>query len=236
MLGVTFIVGNKQIHSCKDWNLAFGSYTISSPESKTYTVDIPGMDGVLDLSESLTGDIQYKNRKITLNFSIISSLFKQPVDFSKIYNCLHGRTVKLIFDNDPSFYWIGRLSVSTYQEAYLLGSISIECDIEPYKYERYSSIEPWLWDTFNFEQDIIREYKDLQISGKLELNIPGRRKTIYPVFTASTEMKVTFNNVSYTIPANKSIQLLDVGLKEGDNILIIEGNGTITIDYRGGSL
>lgn len=233
--GVIFKMKYKEYHSFKDLELILSNVEISSPETQTYYIDIPGMDGQLDLSEALTNEVQYKSRTIKLTFYIVGDMTRWFIIASKIQNILHGQKCKIIFDKDPSYFWTARIKVDT-THSKRTNIITMECTAEPYKYERYSSTENWLWDTFNFEQDIIREYKDLQISGKLELNIPGRRKAIYPVFTASREMKVTFNNVTYTIPANKSIQLLDVGLKEGDNILIIEGNGTITIDYRGGSL
>ena len=235
MLGATIIVGKKKIHTWNDWKLKWYKVEVSSPQAKTYTVDVPGMDGYLDLTESL-GGIKYNNRAIKLNFDVDGDYYKWATISSNIMNFLHGKVAKIILDTDSSFYYIGRLNLSSTKEEYSYGELELSGDIEPYKYELFSSLEKWKWDSFNFVNGIIRNYKNLKINGKLELNIPGRRKTIYPVLIANTEMKITFNNVSYTIPANKNIQLLDVALKEGDNILTIEGNGTITIDYRGGSL
>ena len=39
-------------------------YTLSPPEPKTYTVDIPGGDGVIDLTEGLTGDVAYNGNVV----------------------------------------------------------------------------------------------------------------------------------------------------------------------------
>lgn len=52
-----------------DWGLKLESMSISFPEAKTDQVDIPGANGLLDLSE-VNGQICYKNRTLTLNFSL----------------------------------------------------------------------------------------------------------------------------------------------------------------------
>ncbi len=36
-------------------------YTLEPPEPKTYTVDIPGGNGIIDLTEALTNDVVYNN-------------------------------------------------------------------------------------------------------------------------------------------------------------------------------
>ena len=42
-----------EYHSYEEWGLKLISITIGLPEPKTVLIDIPGGDGVLDLSESL---------------------------------------------------------------------------------------------------------------------------------------------------------------------------------------
>ena len=44
-------------------------YTLEPPEPKTYTIDIPGGDGVIDLTESLSGDVVYNNRHQEFTFT-----------------------------------------------------------------------------------------------------------------------------------------------------------------------
>ena len=53
-----------EYHSYEEWGLMLISITIGLPEPKTVLIDIPGGDGVLDLSESLTGRMQYGTRKL----------------------------------------------------------------------------------------------------------------------------------------------------------------------------
>ena len=108
-------------------------------------------------------------------------------------------------------------------------------EVDPYKYEVASSLEDWLWDDFNFETDIIREYGGIKVSGKYELNIYGRRKRVIPVIECDTPMQVTYNGATYDLLNGKS-KVFDIWLSEGDNLLTFTGNGTISVDYRGGSL
>ena len=65
--------------------------------------------------------------------------------------------------------------------------------------------------------------------------IKGRRKIIYPQITASAAMSVKLNNKTYNLNVGENI-MYDMPLKEGYNILTFTGNGTVSIDYRGGSL
>ena len=63
MLGAR--IGEK--HTYRDWNLGWVGVTIDFPEAKTYLVDLPGGNGSIDLTTTLTGgDVKYKDRNISL--------------------------------------------------------------------------------------------------------------------------------------------------------------------------
>ena len=234
--GVIFETKYKEYHSFKDLGLILSNVEISSPEAQTYYIDIPGMDGQLDLSEALTDGVQYKNRTIKLTFYIVGDMTEWFTIASKIQNILHGQKCKIIFDKDPSYYWIARIKVDT-THSKRTNIITMECTAEPYKYEiNTGSDNDWLWDTFNFEKDVIREYKGLQVNGNLEVNVYGNRKTICPTFLASTDMQVKYNGNIYSIPANKETEILEIALTQGDNILTFIGTGILNITYKGGSL
>jgi len=55
--------------------------------------------------------------------------------FSTIKNALHGKKERIVLDDDPLFYWIGRLHVSKFTNEKNIGIVSIEADCEPYKYK-----------------------------------------------------------------------------------------------------
>lgn len=231
MQGITF--GDK--HTFNDWNLYLASLTISVPKIKENTIEVPGRDGVIDLSDILDNDIKYDNRTIEAEFITVKPISLFPSIYSEVMNYLHGKKMKIILDKDTGFYYIGRVKVDKTETDKRMGKIVIKAEVDPYKYEIYSSTEDWIWDTFSFEDGIIREYKDLQVNGTMRLTIIGLRKVIHPIITTSKAIILTFNNKNYAIPKGKS-ELLDVNLVQGDNYLLFTGNATISIEYRGGSL
>ncbi len=234
MIGVQ--IGEK--HTYKDWNLILTSTDIDFPDPKTETVDVPGTDGELDFSEVLTGDISYKNRKISFEFEMVDRFANWKNKISEISNYLHGRKFNIILDDDPSFYYYGRITINNFKSNKSTGTITIEADVEPYKYDLYSSIENWLWDPFNFETGIINETNELQVNSELEVVIYGRRKKVVPIINCNSpenQMQVIFKNEAYNL-SNGTQKILNIEICEGKNVLKFIGNGIISIEYRGGSL
>ena len=156
---------------------------------------------------------------------------------SEISNYLHGKKLKIILDEDSSFYYYGRLTVNNFKSNKSTGTISIEAEVEPYKYDLYSSLEDWLWDSFNFETGIIYELKEIKIIEKKQVTIVGRRqKSVPTIDVIDTEnMIVEFENNKYSLNKGKQ-RVLNIEIKEGENVLNFYGNGTVSIEYRGGSL
>ena len=114
-------------------------------------------------------------------------------------------------------------------------TIVIKATVEPYKNERFSSLEAWEWDTFNFETGIIRDYADIVVDGSYNLAIEGTRKQVVPTFITTGEVSVEFNGKTYNLPAGTS-RILNIVIVEGENILKFKGNGVVSVEYRGGRL
>ena len=169
-----------------------------------------------------------------LGWTAITLGFPEPKTYELDIQGADG-TLDIILDTDPSFYYIGRLTIDVEKTDRINGKLVMSGEVDPYKYEVASSLEDWLWDDFNFETDIIREYGNIKVSGKYELNIYGRRKRVIPVIECDTPMQVTYNGATYDLPKGKS-KVFDIWLSEGDNLLTFTGNGTVSVDYRGGSL
>lgn len=126
-------------------------------------------------------------------------------EYSKIQNALHGKYMKIIINKDRNFYYQGNVSVQAYKTENYIKTINITCDVEPYKYERFSSDDDWLWDPFDFYDGIINETKDLEIDGERDVIIVGRRQKVVPKFICSNSMDVIFNNETYTLPKRNKL-------------------------------
>ena len=64
MTGVTF----DGIHSYEEWGLKLKSVSIGLPEEKQVFVDVPGMNGQLDLTEAQNGGSVYGMRTLEFVF------------------------------------------------------------------------------------------------------------------------------------------------------------------------
>ena len=236
LYGVLF--GDK--HSYNDWKLIPKSRPdISPPNPKTMYIDVPEADGKLDLTESLSGEVRFENRKITCDYTVLETRDRWTSLYSEILNYLHGQKLRVIFDEDPNHYYLGRFTVNSWKSSKRTSTIVIEGDVDPYKYDLSGSLEDWEWDTFNFETDYIREYWDLSVDGSLDFIVYGSRMHSVPSFIVDSDngtgMQVVFESETYNLQDGRN-RVINIVIKEGANELTFVGQGTVSIDYHGGSL
>lgn len=224
-------------HSWDDWGLYLKNITVETPERKKYQIPVEGMDGVLDLSEFLTGgDQRYENRRVLLEFEFIDGDYSRMyLMASKISNAVNGKKLTIVLDDNQQYYYIGVVSVEFDKTNRMISSLDISIDANPYKFECFSSLEKWEWGSFCFADGIIREYKDLKVTDTYTLIIPGRRKKVVPVFDCSAALQLTYAGKTYNLPVGKS-KILDLQLGDGEHYLVFTGNGVVSVDYRGASL
>jgi len=231
MYGVTF----NDMHSLNDLGMYLKKKVVHPPEVQTYFVEVPQRDGKIDLTESLTGQVKYNNRTIELEFTLIDDFINYQSRFSEIENILHGKQMKIIFDDDLSYYYIGRLTFEQTEVSKRLGVITIKADCEPYKIDVSSSNEDWVWDSFDFETGIINELANIVVEGTKEVSIIASARMTYPTIVTDENISVEFDGVSYDL-IKGSNTMYEILLPKGENKLIFKGNATITIKYRNGSL
>lgn len=222
------------IKTYEDWGLMLENIHISFPEPKLELIDIPGMNGAVDLTEA-NGPVCYGNRTITLTFSIGTDYILWHDLASRIAKELHGKEKKCILPDDQGFYYLGRFQLETSKDDDVLSDIVISGNVEPFKIERQSSLEPWLWDPFSFTVGVIRNYGNILVNGTGSVNIFGMEKPVVPIIVVNTDMEVAFENQTYELKAGTNVEY-DIITKPGDNILTFSGNGMVSIDYRGGIL
>ena len=130
MRGVTF--DNK--HSYWDWGLMLMTAPkIASPVPKTHYVDIPGAHGSMDLTETLTGKVQYKNRRITFEFVTMAGREDWSAIYSDILSELHGRMKEIRLDDDPMHVYRGRVTVGDPEREKNVIAIKMTAVVEPFK-------------------------------------------------------------------------------------------------------
>ena len=145
---------------------------IQPPPLKTNTIDVPGANGSVDMTEILTGRPLYENRTGSIDFYVdnsaeeycgkitdedIPGAYRWDYAYDKILNSIHGFRKKVILTDARSYYYEGRVSINSYKSDKLTGTISLDYDLEPFKMSVNSTTEPWLWNPFDFIHGIIPE-------------------------------------------------------------------------------
>lgn len=211
------VIFNNEKSAYYDWNIVLTKAEIPLPTPKTSTVDIKGADGVLDLTEALTGDVQYNNRAIKLTFEMMDDADYYDL-ISKIGNYIHGQRITFNLSNDEDYYYIGRATINQWECVKRKGKIVIQVDCEPYKYA------------------VIETVRTVSVTGKTKsITLINSRKRVCPTLTVTGTITLTINSVDYELSEGKQ-QLINFRLVEGNNVVKVSGNGTLTISYRQGAL
>ncbi len=211
MKGIAF--GN--LHTYRDLNMILTHKTIGTPTPKTDMLDIPGGDGMLDMTEFF-GEVKYGNRPITYEFSTAIPYEQFPAFFSRVQNALHGQKVEIVDDEDPAHYYIGRLTVSEFQAKRAIGTLTIECDCEPHKYKK------------------ARTVVSKAVSGTETITLTNSRKRAVPEVQIITDgsMRIEYQTSNIWDLGGGTYTLPELELLEGANTVIVTGTGTITFTYQ----
>lgn len=168
-----------------DWHLIPTSRpVIAPPEPKISQIDIPGSDGVLDLSDSLTGYMNYENRTGSIEFMVVNDLY-YLVDthkewselYTEIMKHLHGKKMRMVLEDDPGYFYEGRFKVESWESEEHHSKITIAYDVGPYKWTMNSSIDENNCPSIYQNMTLYDEYYQLILDKKVLRNISE-----FPVF------------------------------------------------------
>jgi hypothetical protein len=148
--GVTIGAGNTR-HTSLDWFLVPKERpSIEKAPVKEHYIDIPGTNGGLDLTESLTGFPLYDYIEGSFEFTILNDRKlitvnnecekTKEIDISwevlnrDIREFLNGKQRYMMLEDDPSWYYVGRFTVEKYDSSDSANSkITIAYKVYPFK-------------------------------------------------------------------------------------------------------
>ena len=203
-------------HSWDDFALILTSKEIGTPTPKTETIDIPGGDGVLDLTEFF-GETKYGNRPLSFEFSTIVPQSDFMRLFSKVQNALHGQKMRIVLDDDAEWYYTGRISVSPWKAEKSIGKFTIDCDCEPYKTKVNDTVI------------------SVAVTEETTVILQNSKKRVIPTIDITGEINLTFGTNFWALTEGR-YDLPAVILEYGDNEITLSGAGTATFTYREGGL
>ena len=206
---------------------------VAPPEVKTTYVDLPASDGVLDYTSLMLGRTPYGQRTGSWEFAL-----KPGKNWSAVYtsllNFLHGAVHRVILEDDPLFFYSGRLSVNEWKSDPAYSTITIDYNLDPFRQSISASDDAdWLWNDV-FEKNI--RYGSFEVDGEKYRNLinDGLLPTT-PVITCSAAMTVTYEGADYRLVAGRN-RNANLSLRQGDNIMVFKGKGTVSFHYREESL
>ena len=204
------------IKSYDDMGLFLKDLQKTSPEPKRNTVEVPGMDGTLDVTYGIGKEIRYKNRKITLEFVVNNYEYQWEEIFSEILNTLHGKRFHVYIEPDLQYYWDSFCSVNKVKSNRNKGTIVIDLDAKPYKCKDIEMTVPG------------------SISGR-EVELTLTRKPVVPEFVLVSSGTIEFNGETYTMDAGRHREP-EIQMGAGTHQMTITSAGPVKIIYQDGSL
>ena len=144
-INVTRLDTGEERNFAKHWNM-FPATELSfqPPEPKYVYEETGGVDGSLDETENAADRVLYNNRtgswelyitnRTGLELDISESISWADMQ-SDLSNFLHGQKCKIQLEDDPNYYYIGRLKISGFDPNKHYQHVNIDYEVEPYKYE-----------------------------------------------------------------------------------------------------
>lgn len=118
-----------------EYGLLLAHKEIGIPQKQLLQIEIPGRDGLLDLTDNFYGTSKYGNRTITLSFVGVKGFKNNDTDseyLSILLAAFHGKMCELVFEGDSSYYYYGRCSIDEWSDV-KRRSLTMTFDCDPYK-------------------------------------------------------------------------------------------------------
>ena len=111
------------------------SLDIAIPHQKTDTEDVFGMNGEYDFSE-IDGFVTYEPRKIKMTLGVKAAdrqKWRNSIESSGVLLKLSGGRHRIVFADDPDYYYEGRFAITDYKPYAMIPKIKVEITAHPFK-------------------------------------------------------------------------------------------------------
>ena len=204
------------VHSNDDLNLILTAKEMGAPAVKEEKIDVPGADSAIDLTDFF-GEPKYEDVTHKFEFQTIIPASQFLTLYSRIKNAIHGQKKRIILDDDPLFFWMGRCYVSGFTNDRNIGTVGIECDCEPYKYK--------------INKTVVTQ----AVNGTDNIVLTNGRKRAVPQITTTAPMTIAFNGGTWTNSAG-TYTIPELELMHGENTVTVTGTGSITFTWQEGDM
>lgn len=200
------------------WTLT--EWALSAAEYKQNFMEVPGRDGALDLSASLTdGEPKYGSRTLSAVFeSSEGNRMERKSRMDTMVNWLSGWRMNIELPDDPEHYIVGRLHVEPLYNDMAHASVQVTAVCDPWRFNKDET-------TVSLEAAVEAQTAALVNSG---------RRTVVPLLTITgdgAQVLLQFGASSWALGPG-TYQLPDLVLKQGSSELTYSGTGSLVFTYR----
>ena len=171
----------------------------------------------------------------------------------------------MYLDDEPSSYYEGRFEINNWKTGKNISQISLDYDLDPFALSMFSTLEPWLWDPFDFlNMDIPTvddtNFKDLTVpAGETSATVcylsdivgsmpviptfyvsdsdeNGISITVYNSYNAKWSRQITVHNNSESNGYTDPLITFSTPTPGSATWLFFSGAGKLSIDFRPGRL
>lgn len=143
---ITFGEGSATRNTYTNWNLLPESPPVVPPPTpKTNYVEIPGRQrGPLDMTRVPFNRVTYERISGSWTFVLFEDYWhtaNPKTTYETVRSWLHGRSTKMVLEEDPNHYFLGRFTVEPPNRTTSPFVMSIGYSLEPVRYNTDGSID-----------------------------------------------------------------------------------------------
>lgn len=196
------------------WTLAACALSDATP--LTNFIDVPGrLDGPLDASTALTGDVQYGPRTLEITLESSEGTRQEREErINQMVNRLHGQRVPIRLPDDDGHYLVGRISVKKNYNDLVHASVTVSAVCEPWKYENDETVH------------------EITVEGNtIEAMLENERRRVIPLLTVQGAVVLEYAGNRYELQGGLH-KLPDLLLTTQGVKVKVSGSGSVSFAYR----
>ena len=216
-----------------EMNAVMHSKSIQPPPKKKIKESVPFMHGSYDFSTvGSNGEIVYSEREITIILGLPSNTKeKLQTLYSSVLEWLEDTPrQELRFDVIKDYYYLAEVEeVSSFAELMSFGTLTVKFTAYPFKLS-IDYVGDDIWDTFNFEEDIVQS-NEFDVVGTKNITLYNPGRLITPIINCSSAMTLIKGSKSYNLLVGNN-RPYSFKLDSLYNNITINGTGRIHFMFR----
>lgn len=114
---------------------------VSPPSVKNKTIEIPGGNGIIDLTDSLTGYPLFNNREGSFEFYVENGYEKWFTLYNNLLDYFHGSIHIFNLEDEPDYYYKGRITIENWDTGDFMSTVTMNYSVDPFKYFYKNAVE-----------------------------------------------------------------------------------------------